>query len=315
MQAYQPTIIDYSPAHKEEWDAFVDRALNTSILYRRDYMDYHSNRFTDASYMVYLYDKLVALLPGHKTETTWSSHLGLTYGGLVVDTRMRYPVMTAIVREVISLSRKRHYRKLIFKNQLECYHRYLDSSWEYTLRAEGFQQTRQEFNPVIDLGIEVPISKTKEGHKRNQQTDFELAPGHLQRYWENVLCPQLESRYNTRPVHSYKEIKQLAAAFPDQIKLWCVHRNERILAGVLIFECGQVARIQYAAQTGDGMRVNAMDYVYLSVIAQYRERGFRFIDMGIVNDGEDHHVNQGLLDYKRSFGAAPHIQRRFELSL
>lgn len=57
-------VVRYSVADKEVWDAFVGRSKNATFLLKRDYMDYHADRFPDHSLM--LYDdsgELVTLLP------------------------------------------------------------------------------------------------------------------------------------------------------------------------------------------------------------------------------------------------------------
>ena len=76
----------YTPDRQAEWDAFVNAAKNATFLFRRDYMDYHRDRFADHSLMVYRGGKLAALLPANRAaDGTLISHEGLTYGGLVVS--------------------------------------------------------------------------------------------------------------------------------------------------------------------------------------------------------------------------------------
>ena len=66
-------IIQYNELHKEEWDAFVKTSKNGTFLFERDYMDYHKERFTDASLMIYNDNRLCALLPlpYTKKRTPW----------------------------------------------------------------------------------------------------------------------------------------------------------------------------------------------------------------------------------------------------
>ena len=94
------TIIPYSINRKETWDAFVESSKNGTFLLKRNFMDYHSDRFFDCSLLVYagispdgefkesgLTTKdLVAVFPANwdKENQTVYSHQGLTYGGLLV---------------------------------------------------------------------------------------------------------------------------------------------------------------------------------------------------------------------------------------
>src|SRR2546423_15660713 len=76
----------YSARLKAAWDEFVAKAKNSTFLFRRDYMEYHADSFSDHSLMLYEGSKLVAVLPANLYgDGTLVSHQGLTYGGGGVD--------------------------------------------------------------------------------------------------------------------------------------------------------------------------------------------------------------------------------------
>ena len=82
-------IVRYSPEMKGVWDDFVEMSKNGTFLLKRDYMEYHADRFPDHSYL-FLDDNgsVAALLPATLREgNVLSSHAGLTYGGLVMSVR------------------------------------------------------------------------------------------------------------------------------------------------------------------------------------------------------------------------------------
>ena len=35
----------YTPEQKTNWNVFIENAKNSTFLFNRDYMDYHSDRF------------------------------------------------------------------------------------------------------------------------------------------------------------------------------------------------------------------------------------------------------------------------------
>lgn len=74
----------YTPDLRAVWDAAVDNARNGTFLFRRDYLEYHADRFPDCSYLFTQKGKVLALLPAHRREAMLCSHQGLTYGGLVL---------------------------------------------------------------------------------------------------------------------------------------------------------------------------------------------------------------------------------------
>ncbi|HEX3102196.1 MAG TPA: hypothetical protein VHQ01_10405, partial [Pyrinomonadaceae bacterium] len=59
-------IESYQPARKAEWDSFIERSKNGTFLFFRDYMDYHRDRFSDASFMISYRGELLGLLPANK---------------------------------------------------------------------------------------------------------------------------------------------------------------------------------------------------------------------------------------------------------
>src|SRR5690349_5937375 len=77
-------IAPYEPHQAAAWDAFVDRSPNGLLLFRRAYMDYHADRFTDASLWLEADGRPLAVLPACRAgDTAIASHAGLTFGGLV----------------------------------------------------------------------------------------------------------------------------------------------------------------------------------------------------------------------------------------
>jgi hypothetical protein len=81
-------LIRYQPIFKGEWDRFLDNSRIDTFLFKRDFMDYHADRFNDCSFLVYKKGRVEALLPGNVSEKTWHSHQGLTYGGLISSFRI-----------------------------------------------------------------------------------------------------------------------------------------------------------------------------------------------------------------------------------
>ena len=59
------TIERYTPALAREWDDFIGRSRNGTFLLRRGYMDYHSDRFVDCSWVVRRRGGIRAVLPAN----------------------------------------------------------------------------------------------------------------------------------------------------------------------------------------------------------------------------------------------------------
>ena len=78
----------YTSELADEWNQFIAKSKNGTFLFDRRYMDYHADRFNDHSLLFYLGNRLLAVLPAHASGDTLYSHNGLTYGGLVMSSRL-----------------------------------------------------------------------------------------------------------------------------------------------------------------------------------------------------------------------------------
>ena len=111
------SVEQYSPALREQWDAFVRASRNGTFLFLRDYMDYHADRFRDCSLVARNgKGKIVALLPANADGETLKSHAGLTFGGWIGGYR-DFDVISLlnIQQEADSFLTAQGFRKLLYK--------------------------------------------------------------------------------------------------------------------------------------------------------------------------------------------------------
>jgi hypothetical protein len=86
-------------------------------------------------------------------------------------------------------------------------------------QKEHFGQKRNEFG--INLALPLTISKSKLKHFRKiENLDLEIVEknSNYNLFWELVLEPRLQEKYNAKPVHTLQEITKLKSNFPDNIK-------------------------------------------------------------------------------------------------
>src|SRR5690606_16891075 len=101
------TIQPYSPAFAPAWEEVVNHAINGTLMHSRSYLEYHRNRFLDASLLVYLDGSPVGVFPAHRIEDEVYSHQGLTYGGLVIHQDLKTERIIIALKEIL-----RHYHSL-----------------------------------------------------------------------------------------------------------------------------------------------------------------------------------------------------------
>ncbi len=253
-----PTIKDYSDEEKARWDAFVARSKNGTFLFQREYMDYHADRFPDASLMaVDDTGAIRALLPATRRGNEIISHAGLTYGGFVTDQQMTVGTMLDLFGASVRHLQQRGVTTLVYKPVPHIYHTSPAEEDLYALFVHGAQLYRRDVTSVIDYGAEFEL---KAGRRRRRRMRKATRAGvdvresnEYERFWP-VLEANLDQRYGTRPVHSLEEIQSLAERFPAQIRLYGAYLANELEAGVVVYLSDCVCHVQYSATSRGGQR-------------------------------------------------------------
>ena len=318
------TIIPYSINRKEVWDQFIAQSKNGTFLFQRNFMDYHADRFFDCSLMIYdgispddeykessLTTKdLVAVFPANWVEKEHCvySHQGLTYGGLVVLPEVtELEVMRILQNVMLYYMDYMQARKLVYKPIPYIYCPYPCAEDLYALFRAGAQLNRRLVSTVVSIHnqlrmrtLRVRQSKKAIDHgfyiDRMAEGDMES----LKEYWA-LLTDVLMTHHQARPVHSLDEIALLMSRFPREIKIYLVRKDQRIVAGIVIFETKQVAHVQYIAAGDEGREYGALDLLFRHLINE-RYRHLEFIDLGTSDEQGGQVLNHGLIFQKEGFG-------------
>src|SRR5436309_7341874 len=156
-------VVAYGPKRKQEWDRFVAAAKNGHFLFYRDYMDYHADRFPDASLMFYEGgDRLIALLPATLREASLSSHGGLTFGGVVSGSSMKTELMLEVFAAMHAALRERGVRDILYKPVPHIYHQAPAEEDLYALFRFGARLVRRDVSATIDRRAPLPFSKGRD---------------------------------------------------------------------------------------------------------------------------------------------------------
>jgi CheY-like chemotaxis protein/acetyltransferase-like isoleucine patch superfamily enzyme len=309
------SVEQYTASHKLAWDTFVSAAKNSTFLFARDYMDYHHDRFTDHSLMVFNDQVLVAVLPANlRADGTLISHEGLTYGGLVVSRSAKLGEVLGCFYALLRHLSQTRISKLLYKRIPGFYKTMPGDEVAYALFLLEARLYRRDCASAIAQADRLPFRK---GHKSLIKKATLLGVRIIQEksfqpFWEQVLTPQLAARHGVKPVHTLEEITLLASRFPEQIKQFSAYCGDEIVAGTTIYETPTVAHAQYGAVTEKGRQVGAQACLFSSLIGQYRNK--LYFDFGISNENEGRTVNHGLLDWKEGFGARSYAHDFYEIA-
>jgi CelD/BcsL family acetyltransferase involved in cellulose biosynthesis len=117
------------------------------------------------------------------------------------------------------------------------------------------------------------------------------------------LTEVLKQEHDVKPVHTLEEITLLQNKFPGNIKLHTCLVNERVEAGVLIFEHENTAHAQYISASRLSREAGLLDALLYEVILSYQSKGFKYFDFGISTENGGRYLNTGLAFQKEGFGA------------
>ncbi|MDE6638716.1 MAG: GNAT family N-acetyltransferase [Muribaculaceae bacterium] len=308
-------LVRYDSSWKEKWDAFIEVSKNGTFLFKRDYMDYHSDRFKDNSLMFLLKNSIVALLPATSSDRIFSSHAGLTYGGLVMSRNITAVEVIEIFRLLMSYLSDNGFLKFIYKPIPHIYHEipaeedlYALFRMNAALVARGLSSTilqsdRLKFRNIRKYGIKKAL---KNGVVVEKSSDFSS-------FWK-ILETNLTERHGLLPVHTLEEITLLSSRFPYEINLYEAKIGNDVLAGVVVYNTKLVAHSQYIAASPKGRELGALDIIFDYLIGNVYSES-RFFDFGISTEKDGRFLNESLIYQKEGFGGRAICYDKYEIEV
>jgi hypothetical protein len=298
-------VEQYQMEHKENWNSFLSTSINGSFLFNRDYLDYHSDRFKDFSLIIYNESEIVGLLPANILENTVYSHQGLTYGGLVVNVKNTLLSTLNIFNEIFKYYKTVGVSEIVYKPIPSFYNLKTFNDDEYLLFLVDAVLIRRDVSSVIDLDVDIKYQDRRyRGIKKSIKAGVIIKESFTcNEFWEKVLIPNLNERYNLKPVHTIDEMNSLMLKFPLNIKQYNIYLQSEIIGGVLLFLNQGCVHAQYIAATVAGKQINALDFLFDRMINQTKENGKRYFSFGMSNENAGLFLNKGLIEWKESFGA------------
>ena len=316
-------IVQYRPQLAEDWDRFVEASKNGTFLLERRFMDYHADRFSDCSLMLYEDTELVALFPANwvEEERCIYSHQGLTYGGLIYTSSATQMQVLAMIQSILKwYVDYLQARRLVYKPIPYIYSTCAAQEDLYALfRAQAQLKTRG-VSSVVTMQNPLQMRKLRlrgarkaidNGLYIDRMVEDDWTTLHA--FWE-LLTQVLKEHHHVAPVHSFEEMQLLMSRFPQQIKLFLVRKEREVVAGCLVFVTRQVAHIQYIASGETGRELGALDLLFRHLINE-RYKQMAYLDFGISTEQGGQWLNDGLIFQKEGFGARAVCYDTYEVEL
>ncbi|PRY53671.1 acetyltransferase (GNAT) family protein [Arcticibacter pallidicorallinus] len=307
-------IVRYSAEFESEWNSFLAIAKNSVFLFNRSFLEYHSDRFVDHSVIVQKKNKIVALFPANESGREIVSHGGLTFGGLIMHSDLRALDTLEIFRELLRYYREKSFESIIYKVKPNIFNVLPSEEDLYALTINQAVLIRRDLSSVIDLNRRPRFSESKrQAVKKCEKENIEINESHdYTEYW-NLLVDVL-AKFSTRPTHTVSEIGMLVKLFPGNIRLFEARKQGTLLAGLVIFDYGDVVHTQYMANSESGRVIGALDYLNHFLITNVFNHK-RYYSFGISTERMGSYLNAGLIQQKEMMGARGVVHDFYKIEL
>jgi hypothetical protein len=305
------TVRPYVPADASAWDALVGRSRNGNFLHLRGYMDYHADRFVDASLVIERDGDIEAVFPANLRGAEVVSHAGLTYAGLIATHALRAESTLSVFQQVGDHHRALGVERIVYKAIPHVFHQSPAEEDLYALHRLGARLKRRDISSVISLqdpfhftdGRKHSITKARKAGVRIHAND-DVGEFH-------ALLTETLRKHDAVPTHSLQELRLLQSRFPQNIVLHEARVADELHAGVLVYDFGKTVHTQYMASSENGRRSEALSLLLAELInTVYADR--RYFSFGISSEEEGTQLNGGLIAQKEYFGARAVVHDFYE---
>jgi len=298
----------YTKENRLAWDTFISGAKNATFLFARDFMEYHSDRFTDYSLLVYKDDLLYAVLPANIVGDKLYSHKGLTYGSLVLSKSAKLLYTFEAFKALLAFLNAKAISTLELRNIPTFYNTMPSDELSYFLFKANATLIKRDALMVIDTSNKIKFQKNRrEGINKAKRNGLTIAvDDNFEGFWNEILIPNLQQKHAVAPVHSLEEIQLLAAKFPDHIKQVNVYKDNVIVAGTTLFLTKTTIHPQYVSGNSDKNAFGSLDLAYDYIINHF-DSSKRYFDFNISSEENGTALNSGLIFWKESCGARTYV--------
>ena len=298
----------YTKENRLAWDTFISGAKNATFLFARDFMEYHSDRFTDYSLLVYKDDLLYAVLPANIVGDKLYSHKGLTYGSLVLSKSAKLLYTFEAFKALLAFLNAKAISTLELRNIPTFYNTMPSDELSYFLFKANATLIKRDALMVIDTSTKIKFQKNRrEGINKAKRNGLTIAvEDNFEGFWNEILIPNLQKKHGVAPVHSLEEIQLLATKFPDHIKQVNVYKDNVIVAGTTLFLTKTTIHPQYVSGNSDKNAFGSLDLAYDYIINHF-DSSKRYFDFNISSEENGTALNSGLIFWKESCGARTYV--------
>lgn len=311
----------FTTEDEKNWDNFIkQQSINGTFLQSRNFLNYHgTEKFKDVSLLVYNEKGNIAgLVPACEREQdgkkVFFSHLGSTFGGLIVDKKHHCAKhLVPMVEELKEFLKEEGYNRVILKQTSDIFSKENTSLFQYVFWHAGFTEYK-ELSTYVDYAQykDEIISNLAQGKRTNvhncEKQGLELREltedEQIGKFYD-ILCENLQ-KYDTKPVHTLEELLEFKnERLVDSCGFYGIFHEDEMLAGGMMFYFPEVscAHTQYLAARQEFNKLSPMSYMYYALIVEMKKRGYQKLSWGTVTEERGAFLNMGLITSKEDYGS------------
>ncbi|GAB4450929.1 MAG: hypothetical protein OHK0036_10550 [Bacteroidia bacterium] len=310
-------VIPYNKDYFDKWNQFVLESDNGNFLFHRNFMEYHSDRFLDASLLL-LDEKgnIQSVIPANKRENAIYSHQGLTYGGVIMKERKHIREVIRNFYYIMNYYKQQGIERVVYKPVPNYITQNICDVEHFIMKMINAELIRVDTSFVTHLYEPIHLQERRKRSikKAEKNSDIKISiDNNFTAYWKEILEPNLWERYKAKPVHSLDEIVLLHQRFPENILQANAYIGEKIAAGITIFIFEHTIHCQYISSTDEGRNTGALDLLFFRMIENFKSKK-KYFSMGTSNN-EGNDLNLGVSEFKEGFDAHIYAHFHYQFSL
>jgi hypothetical protein len=289
------------------WDNFVFSSINGTIFHTRKFLNYHpTERFIDASILIYKNNKLVCVLPCCKNNDLYFSHKGATYGGPVFSNDV---FNIKDLKTIIDLIFEYYQNKIEFRTANTIYFFKNTDSLIYLLSCKTKMSLELAWYIHVDKNI---IDSIKNVRNKQSLIDIVKSNEYSCRLYNdensysdfyNILSKNLRNKHNAMPTHTLDELIKLKNILCDKMGIYLVKDiSGLIYSGIVFIKVTSVC--WYTIYISKNIDINKPNQTLLLIVSTMQQNAkaenVTYIDFGITTENWGSILNVGLSYYKES---------------
>jgi hypothetical protein len=312
------SVQKYNTENKIIWDDFAEKSKNGTFLFKRNFMDYHADRFVDNSLLFYKNDKLIALLPANVVENQQKilySHQGLTYGGVVLSKDFSGKDILGLFEVLLDFLHENNFNSLIYKPVPHIYHQIPSEEDLYALFRYNAKLITRQMSSTIKFPACLPIAKQRfQGINRGIKEGFVVKKSEdYSQFWA-ILEQNLAENHQAKPVHSLQEMLLLKDFFHEEISLYAAYNGDEMLAGGVFFDMPSLFHSLFISANNEGIFLGAFDFLLFELTTKSLCHK-PYFDFGTSCEDGGKILNTGLLFQKEGFSARSTVYDIYEITI